>query len=456
LERKGKQRRVQKKARPQRACLPPPSGGERAKTGTSPRVPKGRVCPQGAQKAYLASGGENMGSEMMKVVNFNQGRIEMKEIPVPEPSSGEALIRVSMAAICNTDIELFKGYYDFSGIPGHEFVGVVVQAPDHRELEGKRVVADINRVCGHCPMCLSDMPGKRRHCINRKVLGIKGWDGAFAEFIVAPVENLHIVPDGLTDVEAVFAEPLAAALEPAQQIKIDATQRVLVMGDGKLGLLTSLALRHYNPNLTLVGKHPDKLSIAQAAGIKTILRGDPKHDDSKYNCENYLETDPKDSPENDSDGKPENIPEDTPEGKPEANSEDTLEANPADNAYNAEDTYVESAHEQIQEKYDIVIEATGSPEGINEAIEKVKAEGTIILKTTSHQPSCVEMSRIAVNEICVLGSRCGDLSLALSFLQKGYVNVQPLVEKIYPLEQFAEAFEHASRPGSKKVLLQIS
>lgn len=320
---------------------------------------------------------------IMKIVYFDKGGIFLKEKPIPEPSAGEVLIKVAMAAICNTDIELSRGYYDFAGIPGHEFVGMVVKSPDRRELEGKRVVADINIVCGYCDMCIS---GKSRHCVNRRTIGIREWAGAFAEYVLAPVQNLHVVPETLTDEEAVFAEPLAAALEPTQQIHINNTKKILVMGDGKLGLLVSLALKHYNPGLTLLGKHEEKLAIARDAGIKTIYRG-------------------------------------------------------------SADVGLES--------FDLVVEATGTAEGINEAINYVKAEGTIIVKTTSHQPSCVNLAQITVKEICVLGSRCGDLDLALSFLKEGYVNIHPLIDRIYPLEQFTQAFEHANQRGSKKVLIRI-
>lgn len=322
--------------------------------------------------------------QQMKMAYFHNGSVIIREKEIPHPSAGEVLIKVTMAAICNTDIELSRGYYDFSGVPGHEFVGIVIKSPDNRMLEGKRVVADINCGCGDCAMCRE---GKHQHCMNRRTIGIKDWNGAFAEYVLAPLQNLYEVPDKLPDEEAVFTEPLAAALEPTQQIHITNQQKVLVMGDGKLGLLTALAWKHYNPGLHLLGKHSDKLAIAEQAGIKTILRDLFEHD--------------------------------------------------------------------RQECYDIVVEATGTAEGINEAIDYTKAEGTIIAKTTSHLPSSVDLSKIVVKEICILGSRCGDMDLALSFLQEGYVNVKPLIEADYPLEEFEKAFEHAIRPGSKKVLIRM-
>lgn len=197
-----------------------------------------------------------------------------------------------------------------------------------------------------------------------------------------------MVPDVLSDEEVVFTEPLAAALEFTQRIDVSNSHNMLVMGDGKLGLLIALALKHYNPSLTLMGKHHDKLAIARNAGIKTIHR-------------------------------------------------DLLDL-------------------KQQETYDIVVEATGTADGINDALDYVKAKGTIIAKTTSHLPSSINLAKIVVNEICILGSRCGDMDRALSFLREGYINVHPLIERIYSLEQFDKAFKHACHPGSKKILIQVS
>jgi len=285
------------------------------------------------------------------------------------------MIRVLTAGICNTDIELLKGYMSFSGTPGHEFVGVVEAAPSAPGLVGKRVVADINIGIG-----TSD----HRHAPDRQVLGIHGKDGAFAHYLTLPASNCHLVPDSLSNEFAVFAEPLAAALEVGQQVHILATDRMAVLGDGKLGLLLALGLRHLCPGLVLVGKHPDKLAIAEGQGINTCLAEDA--------------TGP----------------------------------------------------------FDLVVEATGRPQGIQMALELVRPEGVIVLKSTTEAQACLNLSRVVVQEITLVGSRCGDTALALEHLAKGLVDPAGLIEATYPLERFEEAFAHASRPGARKVLLRMS
>lgn len=292
-----------------------------------------------------------------------------------------------MAGICTTDIELFNGYYRYRGIPGHEFVAVVEESPDNPELIGRRVVSDINCACGTCEQCQAGHP---HHCLMRKAIGINSWDGAFSEYLKTPLQNLYLVDDEISSIEAVFAEPLAAALEIAQQVKITTEMNVLVMGDGKLGLLIAQALRVYNPNLMVMGKDPNKLDLAASLGLK-------------YVC------------------------------LPNARVEGDLASS-----------------------FDLVIEATGAHNGVNYALNMVRPKGTIVLKTTSHNLSQVDISRMVVNEITLIGSRCGDFAMALDFLKRKLVDVHQLVEKIYPFSQFENAFHHARQPGVRKILIDFS
>lgn len=321
----------------------------------------------------------------MRAVYFKNKNIELIEAEKPELSEGEALLKVVIVGICNTDIELYKGYYGFEGIPGHEFVAIVEACPDHPELIGKRVVADIN-------IADSSYSGDPRHAPDRNVIGIANHAGAFAEYLKVPFTNLYVVEDSLATETAVFAEPLAAALEVCQQIHITADKRVMVLGDGKLGILTALALRVYNPNVLLIGKHADKLAIAAAQGVKT-------------HC---------------------------------VESVDAL-------------SVLASKHG----RYDLVVEATGSESGLAYAIDFVRPEGTIVVKTTSHKPALINLAKVVVDEISIVGSRCGDIGFALSILEHGLIDVSGLVEAEYVFDQFLSAFEHACRKGSKKVLVKM-
>ncbi len=314
----------------------------------------------------------------------DQGKVKLQDKEVPRPSPGEALIQVSLAGVCGTDLEILAGYSHFTGTPGHEFVGQVIQAPDRPELVGRRVVADINCGCGQCTWCFS---GDHRHCRQRKVLGIRGLSGAFAQYLCLPVTNLYPVPDHVPDKEAVFAEPLAAALEVSQQVHITAKTRMAVLGDGKMGLLCAQALSRFTPRLTLFGRHASKLIIAARQGLATCL---------------------------------------------------LLPDQPL------------AAENQGQ---DVVVECTGRPEGINTALELVRPEGRVVIKTTSHQSSTLDLSRVVVNEICLLGSRCGDMGLAVHFLAHKGVDVQSLIEDVYPLSQIQEALEQAGQTGTLKVLI---
>ncbi|QLA19487.1 MDR/zinc-dependent alcohol dehydrogenase-like family protein [Desulfolutivibrio sulfoxidireducens] len=319
----------------------------------------------------------------MRAVYLSNNGMTLSLRERPEPKAGEALIRVLVAGICNTDLELAKGYMDFSGVPGHEFVGVVEAAPDAPEWLGRRVVADINWGCGRCARCLSGDP---RHCGDRTTLGIHGWDGAFAEWMVAPVKNLLSVPDGLPEREAVFAEPLAAALEVSQQAHLTARTRVAVLGDGKLGILAACGLRHFCPGIVLIGRHAHKLEVAARQGVTVRLASELKGRD---------------------------------------------------------------------ERFDVVVEATGRADGLARAMDMVRPEGTIVAKTTVAATAPLDLARLVVDEITVMGSRCGDLSLALHFLESRLVDVAPLIEAEYPLADFETAFARASRPGARKVLVRI-
>jgi alcohol dehydrogenase len=300
----------------------------------------------------------------------------------PEPAlpSGEALVRVRLAGICNTDVELVRGYMGFQGVLGHEFVGEVVQAPDPAWL-GKRVVGDINAACYACETCRA---GRHTHCPHRTTLGIFRRDGAFADFLRLPIPNLYPVPDVVTDEQAVFVEPLAAACEILEQVTIRPTDRVVVLGDGKLGLLVSAVLRLTGADLRLVGRHPDKLAIAAAWGV-AVQHG-----------------------------------------------ADDLPAGLAD----------------------VVVECTGSPTGFALARKLLRPRGTLVLKSTYHGDLPVDMSALVVDEITLVGSRCGPFAPALRLLESGLVDPTRLISGQYALAEGEAAFARAVEPGVLKVLLK--
>jgi alcohol dehydrogenase len=317
----------------------------------------------------------------MRALTLGEGLIYTEQYPDPLPPPGEALIRVHVAGICNTDIELQKGYLNFHGVPGHEFVGTVVSAPGYEGWQGQRVVGDINAACWKCTTCLS---GNHTHCPNRTTLGIQGRDGAFADYLTLPVANLYAVPDSLPNDVAVFTEPLAAACEILEQIHVTPTCRVVVIGDGKLGLLCAQVLALTGCDLTILGRHQDKLSIVERLGIKTVQNS------------NY-----------------------------------------------------------IDRGVDFIIEATGNPGGYKLASELVRPRGTIILKSTYHGNTSVDLSMQVVNEITVIGSRCGPFAPALRLLEQQHISVSPMISARYPLEKAPSAFSHAVQPGVLKVLLDI-
>lgn len=315
----------------------------------------------------------------MRAVVFD-GELRVKEIPIPRPAEGEALIRVLTAGVCSTDLEILRGYMQFSGVLGHEFVGVVEQC-SNPNLQGKRVVGEINCVCHTCPLCQREMP---HHCLNRSVLGIANRHGAFAEFLVLPEENLHVVPNSIRDDVAVFTEPLAAAFRVAEQVAITPNDRVVVLGDGRLGQLCAQVLWTFTKRLICVGKHEWKLNMLNALHIPTVLRDDP-----------------------------------------------------------------------IERNVDIVVEATGSPDGIARALELVRPEGTIVLKTTVADTSSINLSLPVIKEIRIVGSRCGPFRPALEALAANAVDVRPMITETYELRDAELAMQRAASPEVMKVLLHI-
>lgn len=315
----------------------------------------------------------------MRALVFD-GELRLAEAPLPCAGPGEALIRVLVAGICNTDIEITRGYMRFQGIPGHEFVGIVEQS-ENRQLLGKRVVGEINCACHTCQFCQLEMP---HHCLNRTVLGIQGRNGAFAEFLVLPEENLHLAPSSVRDDVAVFTEPVAAAFRIPEQVVITGDDRVVVLGDGKLGQLCAQVLWLHTKNLVCVGKHPWKLELLARLGIGTALIDDP-----------------------------------------------------------------------VERGADIVVEATGSESGLARALELVRPEGTVVLKTTVSQPTAFEFSAPVVNEVRIVGSRCGPFRPAMDALAMGNVEVRPMISEAFPLAEGVAALRRAQEPDVLKVLIHV-
>jgi len=314
----------------------------------------------------------------MKALRFEQGELKLAhDIAVPR-RAGEALVRMTLAGICNTDLEIVRGYAGFCGTLGHEFVGIVEESPDRSQI-GTRVVGEINAGCGACSLCKSGDP---RHCPQRTVLGIANRDGAFAEYLSLPHRNLLEVPGKIPDRAAVFVEPLAAACQILGQVEITPTHRVIALGDGKLGQLIARVLATTGCQLTLVGKHPDKLKLAAVAGIETAL----------------------------------------------------VQTGVAGGA-------------------DVVVEATGSPAGMKLALDLVRPGGTIVLKSTFWEKAEIDTSRVVVNEISLIGSRCGRFAKAIELLSRGAGDLSALITQEFPLSMGIEAFRRASSPGVLKVLL---
>jgi len=321
----------------------------------------------------------------MKALRYENGQVSLAEIDKPRPGAGEAVVRVTLAGVCNTDLEIVRGYAGFTGTLGHEFVGVVESAADAPALVGRRVVGEINAGCGRCELCAG---GDARHCPQRTVLGIVGRDGAFAEFLRLPVVNLLSVPDEIEDARAVFAEPLGAACGIMERVRVTRDTRVAVIGDGKLGLLCAQAIKaQADASVTLIGKHKNKLAIARARGIETVLV-------------------------------------------------DELQKNPA------------------RRRFDVVVEASGASGGFALAVELTRPRGTLVLKSTFHGRTEIDAARIVVDEISIVGSRCGRFAPALELLARDAVNVSSLITDEYALADGARAMARARESGVLKVLLR--
>ena len=316
----------------------------------------------------------------MRALVFDQQLRLDTSYPEPTPAAGEAVIRVTISGICNTDIEITKGYMGFRGVLGHEFVGVVEQADDTAWV-GRRVVGEINCPCGQCETCRA---GMTNHCPHRTVLGIAGRDGAFAERLCLPLANLHEVPDAVSDEDAVFVEPLAAAFEILEQVRIGPGQRVAVLGDGKLGLLVAQVLTGTGCELAAIGRHASKLGLLRAKGIRTALVAD------------------------------------APAGP-----------------------------------FDVVVECTGAAAGFEAALGMLRPRGTLVLKSTVSAGAALDLAPVVVDEITVVGSRCGPFPPAIDALEHRAVSVRELITARYPLSEAARAFEHARQKGVVKVLLQM-
>jgi 2-desacetyl-2-hydroxyethyl bacteriochlorophyllide A dehydrogenase len=301
------------------------------------------------------------------------------DLPVPEAPAGEALIQVHLAGICATDLEMVRGYYPFTGVMGHEFVGEVINSPANPGLEGQRVVGEINASCGKCRACKA---GRPTHCENRTVLGILNRNGVFAEYVTLPVENLHVVPGSLADEAAVFTEPLAAALEIQQQVHIRPADRVLVIGAGRLGQLIAQTLALTGCGLQVVTRHAAQKRILGMRGIAT--------------CQ--------------------------------------AEAVP-------------------ERGLDVVVEASGSPKGFALARRAVRPRGTIVMKSTYKGEMQINFSSIVVDEVSLVGSRCGPFPPALNLLESGKVDPRPLITAHYPLSEAEKAIQYAGQPGALKILL---
>lgn len=319
----------------------------------------------------------------MQAVEFTDKVVFRRDYPDPKAARGEAVVQVVRAGVCRTDLEIVRGYLDFHGVLGHEFVGRTLTGP--RRWVGKRVVAEINCVCGRCDMCTA---GLRNHCRRRTVLGIHGRNGVFAQKVAVPVRNLHAVPDGVSDDEAVFVEPLAAAFQLVHQIRFHNSQKVVVLGDGRLGQLIARVLQRICPSLIMVGKHPERLDLADKVHVQTVL---------------------------------------------------VEEFTPAHDA-------------------DIVVEATGSPDGLALACRTVRPRGTVALKSTcaGGGPAASDLAPLVIDEVTVIGSRCGPFPDAIQALARHDVDVTGLIGRHLPLSAGGEALELAGRPDAIKVMFDVA
>jgi len=298
----------------------------------------------------------------------------------PDPISDETIIRVNLAGICGTDLEILDGYMQYNGILGHEFVGVIEKSKNS-EMIGKRVVGEINAGCGKCDSCIQ---GMERHCPTRTVLGILKRNGAFAEFLSLPEKNLHVIPDSISDEQAVFVEPLAAAFEINEQVSLKSEWNVAVVGDGRLAQLIIQVIKLTCSNITCYGKHENKLEGLVKSGIKIKLG-------------------------------------------------------------------IESTDEQL---FDLVVEATGSNSGFTDTMKLVKPRGTVVLKSTIVSRENLDLTPTIINEITLIGSRCGLFKPAIDALATGSISVDSMIDSTYSLERFEDAIEYAKKPNTLKVFLK--
>lgn len=314
----------------------------------------------------------------MRALRWNGSRLTLsRNLPKPQPAAGETLLRVHLAGICRTDLEITRGYLGFRGTPGHEWVGHVVEAEDPGLL-GTRVVGEINFACGHCPSCSA---GLGRHCPTRRVQGIVGADGALADLAVVPAANLHRVPENVPDEAAVFTEPLAAACEILEQLGDVHGRRAVVLGAGKLGLLVAQVLAAAGADVCLAARHRAQVERADRLGLAT--------------------------------------------GTPSPGA-------------------------------DLVVDATGASEGLAQALALVRPRGTVVLKTTVSAEHRLDLASLVINEVTVVGSRCGPFGPALDALAAGRVSVAPLVDAVYSLDDALAAFARAAEPGVLKVLVSAA
>jgi len=309
------------------------------------------------------------------------------ERPLPRPGVDEVLVKIKMAGICSTDLEIMKGYLPFEGILGHEFVGTVVQGSEKEcreegleKLIGRRVVASINLPCYSCAACKK---GLYNHCFKIKTLGMRDKDGAFAEYLIIKQENLYLVPETLDDREAVFVEPIAAAVEIAEKIHIKPTARVLILGDGKLGLITAMVLMALGLDVGIIGRHADKLKVLDGQDIRTYLP------------------------------------------------------------------------EEFEGMADILVDCSGNSSGLKMAMDMVRPEGKVVLKTTVADSQAFNLSSVAVNEISIIGSRCGPFDPALRLLKRNDLPLNRMIDSVYKLEDGVQAMERAAQQGVLKVLLDM-
>jgi 2-desacetyl-2-hydroxyethyl bacteriochlorophyllide A dehydrogenase len=315
----------------------------------------------------------------MKAVHLEEGGVSVRDVAVPARPPGYALVRVACAGICNTDLALQRGYYNFAGIPGHEFVGEVVESESPKWL-GKRVAGEINFACGTCSWCRR---GLQRHCPDRTVLGIVRQPGAFAEFVLVPQSNLHEIPRELPTEQAVFIEPVAAACEILDQVTISAGTAVAVLGDGKLGLLIAQVLHAHKLKVIHYGRHSDKLKISSDYGIETSTDA-----------------------------------------------------------------------ERPRKEFAYVVDASGSPSGLKEAVALCQPRGTVVLKSTLHGEVPIDTAPVIVDELTLIGSRCGRFAPAIALLRSGRVRVDRLVSGEFTLGEAPAAFTQAAGKGTLKILLK--